>query len=187
MIMAMLGSLSLVQQYDLSHVNTTIVGASVLPSHVAAQFSEMLSGCHLLQGYGLTETTVAVTLGNPGDSMFGSCGHLLPGCKARLIDDHGKDVDAFEVPGRLLIQAPTVMIGYLNNEKADREVFLEGGWLDTGDLVMFRLSPAGHGHLFLVDRIKELIKVRVSLLSVFLRYGTKSHLVAGHASLTYRG
>jgi long-subunit acyl-CoA synthetase (AMP-forming) len=166
MIMAMLSSLSLVQDYDLSRVNTTVVGASVLPSHVADQFSNMLSGCHLIQGYGLTETTVAVTLGNPGDSLFGSCGHLLPGVQARLLDEQGNDVDAYETPGRLLIHSPTVMIGYLNNDKADREVFKDGGWLDTGDLVQFRLSPAGHSHLFLVDRIKELIKVRVSFATI---------------------
>lgn len=157
----MLHSHNIVRKYDLSHVGTTVVGASVLSKHVASRFSEMMSGCHLVQGYGLTETTVAVTLENPGDNLFGSCGHLFPGCEGRLLDEQGQDITEHDIPGQLIVRSPTVMIGYLNNDVATAEMLKEDGWLHTGDLVEFRKSPSGHSHLFLLDRVKELIKVRV--------------------------
>ena len=48
---------------------------------------------------------------------------------------------------------------------ANKEVFSEDGWLKTGDVAMFRVSPAGHAHLWILDRAKDLIKVKVCWLS----------------------
>jgi long-subunit acyl-CoA synthetase (AMP-forming) len=166
MVGAMLKAGPVVEKYNISHVNTVVVGASNLSKEVANQFTNLIPGCKLVQGYGLTETTVAVTFENPGDIMFGSCGHLFPGCEGRLIDENGEDIVEHHRPGELLVRSPSIMLGYLDNEVATREMLSEDGWLRTGDLVEFRRSPAGHSHLFLVDRIKELIKVRVSISAV---------------------
>jgi acyl-CoA synthetase (AMP-forming)/AMP-acid ligase II len=58
-----------------------------------------------------------------------------------------------------------VVLGYLNNEKATAETFVhdnDGRWIRTGDEVMFIKAPSGNEQLVVVDRIKELIKVKVS-------------------------
>lgn len=162
MIAAMVKAPSLVAKYDLSHVNAAVVGASSLSKETALAFDKLVSGCHLIQGYGLTETTVAVTFGNPLDYMFGTCGHLFPGCEGRLIKDDGQEITEYGKPGELLIRSPSVFLGYLDNESESKGIFSEDGWMRTGDLAEFRQSAAGHDHLFIIDRIKELIKVRVS-------------------------
>jgi long-subunit acyl-CoA synthetase (AMP-forming) len=151
----------LVAKYDLSSVNAAVVGSSNLSKDAAAAFDKLVGGAHLIQGYGLTETTVAVTFANPLDEMFGTCGHLFPSCQARLIDEHGGEITEHGKAGELLIRSPTVFLGYLNNEVATNETFTEDGWLRTGDLVEFRKSEKGHDHLFVIDRLKEMIKVRV--------------------------
>lgn len=58
------------------------------------------------------------------------------------------------------------MLGYLDDAKATKEAFTEDGWLRTGDLMEFRKSDGGHEHLFIVDRVKELIKVRVGSMGL---------------------
>ena len=159
---AMLKASAIVKRYDISSVKTVVVGASNLSKEVATQMANLMPGSILIQGYGLTETTVVVAYENPLDIMFGSCGHLLPGCEGRLIDDYGQDITEYDRPGELLLRSPTVMLGYYKNDAETEAMLSEDGWLRTGDLVEFRKSPNGHDHVFLIDRIKELIKVRVS-------------------------
>lgn len=91
---------------------------------------------------------------------------MLPGAKAKVIDQHGNEVTEYEKPGELYVQAPNVVLGYLHNEKANAETFVwreDGRWLRTGDEVVVRKSARGFEHFFVVDRIKELIKVKVCL------------------------
>jgi acyl-CoA synthetase (AMP-forming)/AMP-acid ligase II len=101
------------------------------------------------------------------DALLGSSGSLLPGAKAKIIDQHDNEVTEHETPGELYVQGPNVVLGYLHNEKANAETFVwreDGRWLRTGDEVLVRKSPRGFEHFFVVDRIKELIKVKVCLL-----------------------
>lgn len=72
----------------------------------------------------------------------------------------GVELTGYDEPGELCVRSPSIVPGYLNNEKATKETF-EDGWMRTGDEVVFRRAPSGHEHLFVVDRIKELIKVKV--------------------------
>ena len=78
----------------------------------------------------------------------------------RLITLDGKEITEYDTPGELLIRSPSVVPGYLGNEKATKETFIDG-WLHTGDEAVIRLSPQNTEHVFIVDRIKELIKVKV--------------------------
>jgi acyl-CoA synthetase (AMP-forming)/AMP-acid ligase II len=59
-------------------------------------------------------------------------------------------------------RAPSVVLGYLNNDKANQETF-QDGYMRTGDEAVVRKAPSGNEHVFIVDRIKELIKVQVRL------------------------
>lgn len=104
------------------------------------------------------------------DMLLGSSGCLVPGQKAKIIDADGREVTEYEKRGELLVQGLNVVAGYLNNEKANAETFVwdeEGRWLKTGDEVLVRKSPkTGTEHFFIVDRIKELIKVKVGILTM---------------------
>lgn len=162
MIGAIVRAPAILKCYDISNVNTVVVGASSLTKDIARAVDNIIPGCKLVQGYGLTETTVAVTFGHPHDIMFGSCGCLFPGCDARLIDRDGNEIKEYGVAGELWIRSPSVMLGYLNNDIETANMLTQDGWLRTGDLVEFRRSDKGFDHLFVIDRIKELIKVRVS-------------------------
>lgn len=86
-----------------------------------------------------------------------------------IIDGDGKEVKEYEKPGELVVQSPAVTLGYFNNERATMETFVhddEGRWIRTGDEVCVRKAPSGFEHLVILDRIKELIKVKVILFKI---------------------
>lgn len=109
---------------------------------------------------GLTETCTVVSSTSPEDIWFGSSGSLLPGTECKLVTIEGNEITGYDQPGELLVKSPSVVIGYLNNDKANKETF-QDGYMRTGDEAVFRKAASGHEHLFIVDRIKELIKVQV--------------------------
>jgi len=87
----------------------------------------------------------------------------------------GVEITGYDQPGELIVQSPSVVLGYLNNDKANRETFLadtDGGgrWMRTGDEAVIRVAPSGNEHVFIVDRIKELIKVKVGPSTKFLDF-----------------
>lgn len=96
------------------------------------------------------------------DIWYGSSGNLLPGVEARLISPDGKEILEYDTPGELLIRSPSVVLGYLRKENATKETFRDG-WMHTGDEAMIRLGPRKTEHVWIVDRIKELIKVKVCM------------------------
>ena len=162
MMVGIIKAEAIAKKYDLTSVTITIVAASLLTKEVNEGFTKLFVNCKLCQGYGLTESTVAISVQNPGDVMFGSIGHILPGYEGRLLDDEDKEVTAYNQRGELVVRSPSTMLGYLNNEEATKTAFTEDGWLRTGDLVELRKSENGHESMFIVDRKKEMIKVRVS-------------------------
>ena len=109
------------------------------------------------------------------DIEFGSCGSLYPGYEARLIGQDGNEINECNEPGELLVRSPSVMLGYLDDDAATQENLTADGWLRTGDLVMMKKSRNGHSHIYIVDRVKELIKVQVRF-DMFL-YHTSSNLI----------
>ena len=87
---------------------------------------------------GMTEASPSILNTIETDTLFGSSGPLVPGCIAKIIDAEGKEVTEHETRGELLVQSPSVVLGYLNNEKANAETFVwddDGRWLKTGDEV----------------------------------------------------
>lgn len=117
---------------------------------------------------GMTETCTVVCSSLETDIWFGSSGCLLPSFKAKLISLDGVEITGYDQPGELVLQSPSIVLGYLNNDKANAETFIsdpegQGKWIRTGDEVVIRKAPSGNEHLIVVDRIKELIKVKVSL------------------------
>jgi long-subunit acyl-CoA synthetase (AMP-forming) len=101
-----------------------------------------------------------VTSTGHNDIWYGSSGSVLPGIECKIVTLEGNEVTGYDQPGELLVKSPSVVLGYLNNEKANKETF-QDGYMRTGDEAVVRKAPSGYEHVFIVDRIKELIKVKV--------------------------
>jgi len=145
-----------VDHYDLSALRWLACGAAPLDADLQQACSQRI-GCPVGQGYGMTEATAGIALWPVGiPPVPGSSGRLLPGVRARLVDpETGADV-ARGGTGELLVRSPALMTGYLGNTAATATTIDREGWLHTGDVARFDAD----GNLFLIDRIKELIKVK---------------------------
>ncbi|KAI4747528.1 phenylacetyl-CoA ligase-like protein [Aureobasidium sp. EXF-12298] len=152
-------SRDVVKQYDLSSVRSIFTGAAPLGEETAEDLQSMFPKWAIRQGYGMTESATVVCSTIPSDVYFGSSGSLLPGIEARIVTPEGEEVTKLDTPGELWVKGPAVTLGYLNNQKATEETFVDG-YLRTGDEAVVRKHPkSGHEHIFIVDRLKELIKV----------------------------
>ncbi|KAI9903595.1 hypothetical protein N3K66_000124 [Trichothecium roseum] len=149
--------------YDLSSVRTVFSGAAPMGVELIQDVNKQYPKWNICQGYGMTESSPLVTTTSELDIQTGSSGSLIPGTRAKIVDPDGNEVTAHGRRGEMLVQSPSVVLGYLNNEKANAETFVhhpDGRWLRTGDEVLVRLSANGFEHFDIVDRIKELIKVK---------------------------
>ncbi|KAF1816469.1 phenylacetyl-CoA ligase-like protein [Eremomyces bilateralis CBS 781.70] len=150
----------LLDKFDLSSVINIFTGAAPLGEETAADLLTQFPSWVVAQGYGLTETCTVVSASKFDDVWLGSSGSLLPSVEARIVALDGSEVTEYGVPGELLVKGPSCTLGYFNNSKATFETY-EDGWVRTGDEVVIKKHPeSGHEHLFIVDRIKELIKVK---------------------------
>ncbi|PNP82033.1 hypothetical protein FNYG_04594 [Fusarium nygamai] len=149
--------------YDLSSIEWVSSGAAPLGAKTIESMQQTWPRWKIGQGYGLTESSPAVCSTSSHDILPGSSGSIILGTRCKIIDENSKEVTELEKPGELFVQSPNICIGYMNNAKATAETFVwdeDGRWLRTGDVVVVRLSPLGTEHIVIVDRIKELIKVK---------------------------
>jgi acyl-CoA synthetase (AMP-forming)/AMP-acid ligase II len=145
-----------VDRYDLSSLRFVACGAAPLGGELQQACARRL-GCPVVQGYGMTELTAGVAIW-PVDLPVrpGAAGRLLPGFEARVVDvGTGVDVPP-GAPGELWWRSPSAMNGYLGDPAATSAVIDADGWVHSGDIG--RIDP--DGALFVLDRLKELIKVK---------------------------
>ena len=139
--------------FDLSSLKFCLSGGAPLPVDVKQKF-EKLTGCKLVEGYGLSEASPSVTC-NPleGEVKEGSIGQPLPGTIVSLRDlaDPSQEVAQGE-KGEICVSGPQVMKGYWNKPEETANQFV-GGFLRTGDVGIMDKD----GFIFIVDRIKDLI------------------------------
>ncbi|KAF5664717.1 putative phenylacetyl ligase [Fusarium heterosporum] len=160
-VIQMLDKREICQKYDLSSVRFVYTGAAPLGRETVDDLLGLYPKWRLGQGYGMTETATVFIQSSEHDTQVGTTGSLLPAARAKIVDPNGNEITDYETPGELLIQSPTVSLGYFNNPKATSETFFEGDggrWIRTGDEVLVRLSETGNEHFVVVDRVKELIK-----------------------------
>lgn len=133
-----------VSKYDLTTIKSWRCGAAPLAAELS---NALLDRCKIpiLGGYGMTESTCVISMSPMvGENPHGASGLLVPNMEAKLDN------------GELLVRGPNIMKGYHNNDKANKETFTSDGWMRTGDIVHFD----ERGNLFVVDRLKELIKYK---------------------------
>ncbi len=140
-----------VKQHDLSSLKYGVCGAAPMPVETIKQFEECF-GVEILEGYGLTEGTVASTLHRRGQpTKIGSIGPALPGQEVRIVDEQGKQLPFGEV-GEIVARGDNIMKGYLNREEETKKT-LRDGWLHTGD----RGYVDEDGYFYIVDRETDMI------------------------------
>jgi acyl-CoA synthetase (AMP-forming)/AMP-acid ligase II len=148
----------IVDRYDLSKLERICSGAAPLDAKLEKACSDRLR-CVVCQGYGLTETSPVVSANNPFDPNTirpGSTGRLIPNTEAKVVDPaSGQELGRNE-QGEVWYRGPQIMKGYLNNPEATAATVDADGWLHSGDIGFVD----GQDYLYIVDRLKELIKYK---------------------------
>jgi len=147
----------IVDKYDLSKAQWALSAAAPLGGPVAEAFTARL-GTKLFQAYGMTEVSGATHVGSclPGALKPTSGGTLLPNTECVVIDPaSGEPVDRGQ-QGEIWVRGPLNMRGYLNKPDATAQTIDPEGWLHTGDIGYVD----DDGDIFIVDRLKELIKYK---------------------------
>ncbi|KAJ8919233.1 hypothetical protein NQ315_003816 [Exocentrus adspersus] len=146
---------------DLQSLRTILSGAAPLSEADVERFKEVTKGkVDILQSYGMTEVSPLATIQSKvlkGGIKIGGGGFLVPNTQAKFISiANPNQVLGVKENGELFLRGPQVMKGYLDNPEATKATITDDGWLRTGDV--------GHydedGHIFITDRLKELIKVQ---------------------------
>jgi len=146
-----------IERLDMSSVRTILYGASPMPRPLIERVLA-LWGPRFVQFYGQTEAPLAIAcLGKEEHDLdfpqrLLSCGRPSSDCEVRVVDPEGREVAAGEA-GEIVVRAPFVMEGYLDDPALDAASFLPGGWLRTRDIGRFD----GDGYLYLVERTSDMI------------------------------
>ncbi len=129
------------------NVKLLISGAASLEAGIEEKYR--LLGFNLVQGYGLTETSPVVAMGNKKYHKIGSIGKAVPSVKVKIVNPNSEGI------GELVVQGPNVMLEYYEN-RADTKKALVDGWFYTGDLA--RIDE--EGYIFICGRKKSVIVLK---------------------------
>ena len=147
----------IVDHYDLSSLRVLMSAAAPLGKETQHACAERLK-CLFIQAWGMTETSPDVTM-EPLDAARvkpGAAGLCIPNSECKVVDlETGAALGPNE-QGEVWARGPQIMKGYLNNPAATANILDAEGWLHTGDIGYFDAD----GHLYVVDRLKELIKYK---------------------------
>lgn len=129
------------------NIRLFVNGAAALDVEVERGFNDL--GFRIIQGYGLTETSPIISAGTDDHYREGSIGQVFPSLEVRIADPNEEGI------GEIQVKGPSVMLGYYNNEEANKKAFVDG-YFRTGDLG--RLDK--DGYLFISGRQKSVIVLK---------------------------
>nr|CAB3472215.1 unnamed protein product [Digitaria exilis] len=142
---------------DLKALERVVCGGAPLPTAAAERFRRRFPNVDLCMGYGSTEGGgISLMIGREECNRVGSAGRVSENTEVKIVDQvTGKPLSVGQ-KGELLVKGPAVMTGYVGDDEANASTFDSEGWLKTGDLCYIDQD----GFLFVVDRLKELIKYK---------------------------
>ncbi|XWS38236.1 hypothetical protein CRYUN_Cryun19dG0113600 [Craigia yunnanensis] len=138
------------------NVRLILSGAAPLSAHVE-EFLRVVACCHVLQGYGLTESCAGTFVSLPNElSMLGTVGPPVPNVDVCLesVPEMGYDALASTPRGEICIKGNTLFTGYHKREDLTKEVLIDG-WLHTGDVGEWQPN----GSMKIIDRKKNIFKL----------------------------
>ena len=139
---------------DFSDLKLCLQGGTALKRGTAERWKEV-TGLQVVEGYGLSETSAAITYNRwDAPNPVGSIGLALAEVEISLRDENGNEVPMGE-PGELCARGPHMTTGYWQQADETRHAFFEGGWFRTGDIA----KVDEQGYYFLLDRRKDMILV----------------------------
>ncbi|MCK2041959.1 AMP-binding protein [Chromohalobacter sp. TMW 2.2308] len=138
---------------DFSRLKLTISGGMALTKAAAKRWEEV-TGCAILEGYGMTETSPIVCVNPPDGIQLGTIGKPVPGTSIKVVGPEGEEVARGE-PGELCVQGPQVMKGYWNRPEDTAKTLDAEGWIRTGDIAVIQDDD----YVRIVDRKKDMIIV----------------------------
>ncbi|TVU25676.1 hypothetical protein EJB05_28181, partial [Eragrostis curvula] len=142
---------------SLPSLERVICGGAPLSIAAAETFRRTFPNVDLCMGYGSTEGGgISLMIGREECNRIGSAGRVSENVVVKIVDHMtGKPLSVGQ-KGELLVRGPAVMTGYVGDDEANATAFDSEGWLKTGDLCYIDQD----GFLFVVDRLKELIKYK---------------------------
>jgi len=158
------------EQGDLNSVRLAVCGAERLRDETRALLRKKY-GIELLEGYGVTEAAPVIAANQIGANRSGTVGRLMSGMTTRL-----EPVEGIPDAGRLFVQGPNVMLGYIKPDRPGVIQPPEGGWHDTGDVV----SIDEDGFIAIKGRVKRFAKIGGETVSLAVVESIASALWPDH-------
>lgn len=155
-IMIFLAKSPIVSKYDLSSINAIRCGAAPLSKDIENMVKKRIGVKNIFQGYGMTEGTYSFCSQTERYNTNGSVGVLVRGVYGRVVDIESGELLGANQIGELQFKSKSIMKGYIGNAQATSDTIDADGWLHTGDVGYYDTN----GELYIVDRIKELIKFK---------------------------
>ncbi|XP_009788519.1 4-coumarate--CoA ligase 2-like [Nicotiana sylvestris] len=152
---------AMVDNYDLSSVRIVMCGAAPLGKDLEDAVRTKFPNAKLGQGYGMTEagSVLAMCLAfakEPFEIKSGACGTVIRNAEMKIVDLNTGSSLPRNKPGEICIRGDQIMKGYLNDPEATAQTIDKEGWLHSGDIGYIDDDD----ELFIVDRLKELIKYK---------------------------
>ncbi|KAL6261338.1 hypothetical protein P5V15_006436 [Pogonomyrmex californicus] len=151
---------SYIKNYSLSSLKYIITGGAILKSKVQEELKNILPHVAIYQGYGMTEICGIATLQLPNHKNRSS-GTVVSNMQMKIVNPESGKVLGPNQSGEICLKSPFMMTGYYRNSEMTKNMIDDEGWLHSGDLGYVDED----GELFIVDRIKELIKYRGNQIS----------------------
>jgi long-chain acyl-CoA synthetase len=142
------------RELDFSSLKYCLGGGSAVQEAVSNRWQE-ITGHHICQGFGMSETSPVVTVNVlPATTFSGTIGIPLSSTDCCIRDEDGNEL-GFGEPGELCVKGPQVMPGYWRQDEANRESFWPDGYFKTGDVA----EVSEDGSFTIVDRKKDMVLV----------------------------